>query len=105
MKRPVEPTLRAEAHEIVSNIFAMCELAGMNQSELARRTNLTRAAISRWAVGLNSPSLENLIKISEALEKPLHELLVSNTATEKAKQLREFDEQYQQARAELMKSA
>ena len=97
------PELKAKAREIILNIFATCELMGVKQSELARRTNLTRAAVSRWNLGDGAPSLETLIKISEALEMPLHILLAPNSATETAKRLREFDDQYAQARAELLK--
>lgn len=97
------PELKAKSHEIILNILATCELMGITQNELARRSNVTRAAVNRWAVGFNSPRLENLVKISEVLEMPLHILLTPNSAIETAKRLREFDKQYEQARAELFK--
>lgn len=97
------PELRKRSRELVLNVFAMCELAGVNQSELARRLSISRAAVSRWATG-GSPSLENLIAIADALEMPLHTLLAPSSAAEKAARLRELDEQYARARAELMKS-
>ena len=99
----ITPEVKAKSREIILNIFATCKLMGIKQSELARQANVTRTAVNRWAMGDNSPSLENLIKISEALEMPLHTLLAPNSATETAKRLREFDEQYAQARAELLK--
>ena len=51
---------------------------GMNQKDLARETGLTESAISRYINGQRQPRLYNLIKIADALEMTVDELVREN---------------------------
>ena len=48
---------------------------GMSQKALAEETGLTESAISRYINGTRDPRLYNLIKIADALEMTLDELV------------------------------
>lgn len=47
----------------------------ITQEELAKRLNVTRAAISNWEVGRNYPDIQFLVKISDELNISLDQLL------------------------------
>lgn len=42
----------------------------MNQTELAKKIDAKQKSISRYETGLSMPSIETLMKISKALNKP-----------------------------------
>jgi len=48
---------------------------GMSQKELALKVGVNQTAVSKWERGDNNPSLEKLIRISEALNCSLEELI------------------------------
>ena len=68
-----------EFHE---RLYEIRKNAGMTQSELAEKLDVSRQAISRWEMGTAKPEFENLIAISNIfdvsieipvfLEKPFH---------------------------------
>lgn len=47
----------------------------ITQEELAKRLNVTRAAISNWEVGRNYPDIQLLVKLSDELNISLDQLL------------------------------
>lgn len=49
--------------------------ANISQEELALRANIDRSFLSRLERGVANPSYLILLRISEALEKPLKELI------------------------------
>ena len=49
--------------------------AGMTQTELAEKLNVSRQAVSRWEMGSAMPDIENLIAISELFGVALDDLL------------------------------
>jgi len=53
-----------------------------SQSELARRLETSRERLSRWERGLHTPSLEDVARLSEALETPVWELGVGDAPVE-----------------------
>lgn len=60
---------------IGSNIKAARKHAGLNQSQLAQKAGITKAAISRYESGLREPRSEHLKAIAEALGVTTDELL------------------------------
>lgn len=53
---------------------------GWSQEALARRMGVTRWVLGRWERGLNSPSLEALVKLALVLETATDELLLGKPA-------------------------
>lgn len=51
------------------------EFAGLTQGELARKTGITQAAISRWEDNLRVPSIESCIKLADFYEISIDELV------------------------------
>lgn len=56
------------------NIKAAREKAGLNQSQLAEKARITKAAISRYESGLREPRVEHLKAIATALNIPISDL-------------------------------
>lgn len=50
---------------IGSRIARLREQAGISQSELARRMNISRAGVQSWECGENYPSTDNLISLAK----------------------------------------
>ena len=53
------------------------KMIGMMQTELARRTGISKAAITKYALGIASPSAYNLAKIVRVLKCTYEELMDS----------------------------
>ena len=51
------------------------KMIGMMQTELARRTGISKAAITKYALGIASPSAYNLAKIVRVLKCTYEELM------------------------------
>ena len=51
------------------------ELAGLTQNELAKKTGLSQAAISRWEDDLRIPNIENCLILAEFYGISLDELV------------------------------
>ena len=51
------------------------ELAGFTQSELAKKTGLSQAAISRWEDDLRIPNIENCLILAELYGISIDELI------------------------------
>lgn len=51
------------------------ELAGLSQCELAKKTGLSQAAISRWEDDLRIPNIENCLILAEFYGISLDELI------------------------------
>jgi transcriptional regulator with XRE-family HTH domain len=51
------------------------EFAGLSQSELAKKTGLSQAAISRWEDDLRIPNIENCFILAEFYGISLDELV------------------------------
>lgn len=48
---------------------------GMSQEQLAIRLNVVRQTVSKWEKGTSVPDADTLLRLSEALETPVTELL------------------------------
>ena len=51
------------------------ELAGLSQSELAKKTGLSQAAISRWEDDLRIPTIENCLILANYYGISIDELI------------------------------
>ena len=51
------------------------KIAGLNQSDLAKKLNVRQGAVSHWERGEREPSYEMLCKIAEVLECDVKYLL------------------------------
>ena len=71
-ERELEPYLT-----LADNVLRFRIKKGWTQSELARRANTKQANISRLESGLSNPTLKFIIKLSNALEIDLYELMVN----------------------------
>lgn len=47
----------------------------MSQQDLADALNVSRQAVSRWEVGIATPSLDNLLALSKLFEVPVEEIM------------------------------
>ncbi|TGQ27734.1 MULTISPECIES: helix-turn-helix transcriptional regulator [unclassified Mesorhizobium] len=56
------------------------KLRGLTQDDLASRTGRSLDAVSQWERGVNWPSFETLIRLSEALDVPVESFFEQNTA-------------------------
>lgn len=56
-------------------IAQLREQAGMSQSDLAKRMNITRASVQSWECGENCPSTDNLISLAKILHASTDYLL------------------------------
>ena len=52
---------------IGERIMALRKEKNISQSELAKRLNVSRQAVSKWEQGLSSPDTERLIRLAEIL--------------------------------------
>ena len=48
---------------------------GISQEDLAEKLNVVRQTVSKWEKGFSVPDTEMLIRIAEALDTPVNELL------------------------------
>lgn len=67
-----------KAYDIAMQIVALREQAGLTQVELAERTGISQADISRIERGATSPTAKTLQRIAEALDAEVR--LVAKTA-------------------------
>jgi ribosome-binding protein aMBF1 (putative translation factor) len=67
-----------KAYDIAMQIVALREQAGLTQVELAERTGISQADISRIERGATSPTAKTLQRIAEALNAEVR--LVAKTA-------------------------
>ena len=51
------------------------EFSGLSQTEVAKKTGITQAAISRWEDDLRIPNIENCILLADLYEITLDELV------------------------------
>ena len=61
--------------DIGKNIKDLRTEKGMTQDELAEKLFVTRQTVSNYEVGKSRPDVEMLVKIGEALETDIHELI------------------------------
>ena len=64
------------------NLKALRKKKGVTQEELAARLNVVRQTVSKWEKGLSVPDAELLIRLAEALETPVSQLLGSKIEAE-----------------------
>lgn len=65
----------ALSHVIGEKIKLLRKARGLSQSELGFRIGGDAPVISRYERGQNTPSVETIFKLSQALNAPIHELL------------------------------
>lgn len=80
------------------NIKGIRKSKGLTQEELAARLHVVRQTVSKWEKGLSVPDADMLIRLSEALETTVSELLGAKIETETnhneiAEQLSRINEQ------------
>jgi len=78
---------RAAKQIFAENLRWALKQAGMTQTELGKRTGLSRDAISSYANQRTLPSTESRKKMARALKIGLEDLLPANAATERANSL------------------
>lgn len=57
------------------NLKALLQERGMTQKELARKTGLAEASVSRYVNETRNPKITSAIRISQALNLPLNKLM------------------------------
>lgn len=67
------------------NLIRLMNENGVNQAELAKKTKLTEASISRYVNGSRFPSSKSILKLSKALNCRVDDLVNENTDFEFAK--------------------
>jgi transcriptional regulator with XRE-family HTH domain len=72
-----------EIESIPSRLKAVREQRGLTQTDLGHRAGIAAASISHFETGQRLPSLESLVRIADALDVSIDELLgrTTNTAT------------------------
>ena len=58
---------------------------GMTQEQLSEKIFCTRESIAKWENGINTPSIETLIKIGEIFDISINEILACKIRTEETK--------------------
>lgn len=72
MQHAIQPD---EAADLAEYIGLVCEHVGISQAELARRTGIDQATVSRIEAGaITSPSPERLSRIASTLQVPAGDL-------------------------------
>lgn len=61
--------------QLGNNIYILRKEKGLSQEKLAERINVTRQTISNWELGETSPNPEQLILLSNALNKSIDDLV------------------------------
>lgn len=64
--------------EFRNRINELLKVKGIKQADLCRMTGLSTALISKYSTGQTSPTLDNAIKIADALDITLDELVGRN---------------------------
>lgn len=59
----------------MENLRRLREAAGLTQIELSARVGVTQAALSMWELGTAIPSLPNTVRLADALDTSIDELL------------------------------
>ncbi len=52
-------------HSIADKIRYLRDKAGMTQTDLAKKLGISRSAVNSWEMSLSSPSLMNIIEMTE----------------------------------------
>lgn len=60
-------------------LFGLRKQAGMTQSDLAEKLNVSRQAVSRWEMGTAKPEVDTLVAISDLFDVSLDYLLRDKT--------------------------
>lgn len=60
---------------LCENIKRLRKSKGLSQGELADRLHVVRQTVSKWEKGLSVPDSEMLVRIADALDTPVNELL------------------------------
>lgn len=66
---------RHHAGEFGRRLCAYREKKGLTQAELARRCDLTASWVSHFERGSRSPNIQNLVRLADALDLTVGELL------------------------------
>ena len=66
---------RAENIRKYSVYAASRDANGMNDSQVSKATGIATSTLSEWKAGTYVPKVDKLLKIAEALQVPLEELL------------------------------
>jgi transcriptional regulator with XRE-family HTH domain len=73
MRREKQKELKNERKKkIKEKIKQAIKEAGLTQSELGKKLNITHPLVNNWITGRRNPSLKSLKKIAKATNKPLN---------------------------------
>lgn len=61
--------------QLGERLYALRKKAGMTQTELAEKLDVSRQAISRWELGTAKPDVDNLVALSELYDVTVDQLL------------------------------
>jgi SOS-response transcriptional repressor LexA len=75
---PPSDDAQSSATTLGQRIRARRDAAGMTQEKLAAQCGVSRAAVAQWESGVTRPSLDNLVKVAEALNVWLSWLTVGD---------------------------
>lgn len=89
---------------IAKKIISLRKAVGWTQSELARRSGITSAAISQIEKGNRWPSLEVIIKLRNALNVSILEFIEEPPYSQTQRELETFYRKYQDIRNALSKA-
>ncbi len=73
----MDNNLDKTSRNLANNIVSLRKKSGLSQAQLAERSELPRSTISNFESGIGNPSLQNLVKLSSALQISIEELLSS----------------------------
>lgn len=71
----MDNNLESSAKNLALNLSTLRKKRGLSQAQLATRSDLPRSTISHFESGMGNPSLQNLVKLSSALQISIEELL------------------------------
>lgn len=72
---------------LCDNIKLYRKAKGLSQEELAVKLNVVRQTVSKWEKGLSVPDADLLIRLAEALDVPVSDLLGETPEAEELSQL------------------
>lgn len=75
---PPSDNAQSSAATLGQRIRARRDAAGLTQEKLAVQCGVSRAAVAQWEAGVTRPSLDNLVKVAEALNVWLSWLTVGD---------------------------
>lgn len=61
--------------KLAETLLAICKKRGLSLAQLARKSGVANQTIHGWTIGKAAANLDQIKRVAEALEMPLHELV------------------------------